>query len=141
MPFIIITAIIIYFVLIAWTWKSLGMIEKTKKIIFLFVGIIIMYIITIIVFQLSKSGIQYPSLEIQSNVKNVLVTIFTGLNGIIVMPQVGKILDKINEDEIDKKQLQKRLLILCVIFVICLFIESGYMKDTQEGILRIYNSH
>ena len=141
MPFIIITAIIIYFILIAWTWKSLGMIEKTKKIICIFVEIIIMYLITLILFQISKGGIEYPTAEIQSNVRNVLVIIFTGLNGIIVMPQIGKILDKINEDEMDKKQFQKRLLILVIIFVICLFIESGYMKDTQEGILRIYNSH
>jgi len=141
MPFIIIAEIIIYFILISWTWKSLGFIETPKKIIYIFVGAIIMYIITSILFNLSKTGIQYPTAEIQGNVKNVLVIIFTGLNGIIVMPQIGKILDKINEDEIDKKQLQKRLLILCVIFIICLFVESGYMKDTQEGILRIYNSH
>ena len=141
MAFIIMIAIAIYFILIAWTWHSLGMIEKNKKTIYIFVGIIIMYIITFIVFQISKAGINYPTAEIQANVKNVLAIIFAGLNGIIIMPQIGKILDKVNEDEIDQKQFKRRLLILAVIFIICLILESGYMKDTQEGILRIYNSH
>ena len=61
-------------------------------------------------------------------------------NGIIVMPQIAKILDKINEDEIQQNELKKRIIILLIIFVICIIFECGYMKDTQEGIIKIYNS-
>lgn len=140
MAFIIMVAIIIYFVLIAWTWQSLGFIEKPKKVGIILIGIFVMYLITLVVFQMAKGDINYPNAEIQSSVKNILVAIFTGINGLIVMPQIAKMLDKINEDEIEKEQLVKRIIILTIIFGICLIFESGYMKNTQEGILRIYQT-
>lgn len=140
MTFIIITAIIVYFILIAWTWKSLGFIENTKKVAFILIGMILMYGITWIVFQIAKSGITYQNGDMQSMVQNILVAIFTGINGIIIMPQIGKILDKINEDEIKKEQLVKRIMILTILFILCFIFEIGYMKDTQEGILNIYHA-
>lgn len=140
MLIIIITAIIIYFILISWTWKSLGWIEKTKKVVFILIGIILIYGITWIIFQTAKGGITYPNVEIQNKVQNILVVIFTGINGIIVMPQIGKILDKINEDEMKKEKMIKRMIILMIVFTLCLAFESGYMKKTQEGILQVYHS-
>lgn len=140
MAFIIIVSIVIYFVLIAWTWQSLGFIEKTKKVGIILIGIFLTYIITLIVFQIAKGDITYPNANIQNSIKNMLVAIFTGINGLIVMPQIGKMLDKINEDEIEKEQLTKRVIILLIIFIICLVFESGYMKNTQEGILKIYQT-
>lgn len=140
MAFIIIVSIVIYFVLIAWTWQSLGFIEKTKKVGIIVIEIFLTYIITLIVFQIAKGDITYPNANIQNSIKNMLVAIFTGINGLIVMPQIGKMLDKINEDEIEKEQLTKRVIILLIIFIICLVFESGYMKNTQEGILKIYQT-
>ncbi len=140
MLFIVIAAIIIYFILIAWTWKSLGFIEKTKKVAFILIGIILMYGITWLIFQIAKSGITYHNIAMQSDVQNILVAIFTGINGIIVLPQIGKMLEKVNENEIEKEQLVRRVGILMVIFILCLIFESGYMKDTQEGILKIYHA-
>lgn len=131
---------IVYFILIAWTWQSLGFIEKTKKVVFILLGIVLMYGITFIIFQIAKNGINYQNAEIQGNVQNVLVVIFAGINGIIVMPQIGKMLDKIRADEIEKEALIKRMVVLSIIFIICLIFESGYMKDTQEGILKVYRA-
>ena len=138
MVFIVIVAIIIYLIGISWTYQNLGFIEKPKKIATIIIGIIITYLITLITFQISKSGIEYQSVQIEKDIKNILVIIFTGLNNIIVMPQIGRILGKINEDEIKKNDVKKQLLILVVIFIICLVFESGYMKDTQKGILEMY---
>ena len=141
MIFIVITAIIIYFVTIAWSWHNLGFIEKNKKVAFIVIGTLIMYIITLIVFQISKNGINYQNAQMKNDVQNILVIIFTGLNSVIVMPSMGKILDKINEDEIEKNDVIKRIIILSIVFIVCLIIESGYMKDTQQGILEIYRSY
>lgn len=69
-----------------------------------------------------------------------LIAIFTGVNGIIVMPQIGKILDKINEDQIKKPEIKTKILILGLVFILCLIIETGYIKDTQEGIIKIYKT-
>lgn len=133
-----IVAIIIYLIGVAWTYQSLGLIEKTKKIAVIVIGIIITYLITLIIFQISKNGIEYPSVQIEKDIKNILVIIFTGLNNIIIMPQIGRILGKINEDEIEKNDVKKQLIILVIIFIICIIFESGYMKDIQKGILEMY---
>lgn len=140
MAFIIITAIIVYFILIAWTWQSLGFMEKTKKVAFILIGAILMYGITWIIFQTAKGGITYQNPELQSRIQKILVAIFTGINGIIVMPQLGKMLDKVNEGQMEKEVLVKKIIILIIIFILCLIFESGYMKDTQEGILKIYDA-
>ena len=55
------------------------------------IGLITIYIITLIIFQITKNGINYQNAQIQGNIRNVIVLIFTGINGIIIMPQVGNI--------------------------------------------------
>lgn len=140
MIFIVMITLIIYFVLMAWTWKSLGTIEKNKKIAFILIGCFIMYMVTFIVYQITKIGIEYPNLEVKKSIQHVLVAVFTGLNGIIVMPQIGKLLDKIQEDEIKKEELSKKIILLTIVFTVCILIEVGYMKNTQQGILKIYHA-
>lgn len=140
MSFIVMIIVVIYLILIAWTWQSLGYIEKPKKVAVIALGALIMYIITLIVFSISKSGIDYQNIEAEKAVKNVLVAMFSGINGIIVLPQIAKVLDKINEDDIDKKTASRRFIIIAIIFIICIAFECGYMKSTQEGILKFYNA-
>lgn len=138
MIFIIITAIIIYLVLLAWTWQSLGTIEKRKKIFYMIIGCTVMYGITIVIFQIAKKGIHYPNIKMQDSVKNILVIIFTGINGMVIMPQIGKMIEKIHENEIEKEKIIKKIIIILMLFMVCLLFEGGYMKDIQEGILSIY---
>ena len=141
MVLIIIITIILYAVLIAWTWNNLGGIEKTKKIATIAIGILMMYLITLVVFSISKTGVQYSQIEIEKNVRNILVAIFTGLNSLIILPFLAKQLDKIHEGEIEKEKFSKKLAILVILFTICMFVECGYMKSTQQGILKIYESN
>ena len=140
MPFIIIITIAIYIILITWSWKSLGNIERNKKIITIAIGIIAIYLITWLVFNISKQGIIYENEQIASSIGKVIIAIFAGVNGLIIMPFIGKLLDKANEDEIEKQVFLRKILIIVVIFLIILWLECGYMKDTQEGILKIYHS-
>lgn len=134
MTIIILVAIVIYAILITWIWKSLGYIEKSKKILYIAVGLLIMYIITLIIFNISKNGITYQNIESEKIVRNVLVLIFTSLNGMITLPYIGRLLNKVNEDEITKKAFSKKVLILIIVFIVCLTFECGYLKDTQTGI-------
>ena len=131
---------IIYFVLIAWTWQSLGIIEKRKKVIFILIGIFVMYIITLITFNISKKGINYQDEKAQVLIKRILVILFTGLNGIIFIPYIAKIWNKLKENNINQEQLNKKIIIFVIIFIICIAFEYGYLKDTQQGILNIYQS-
>jgi len=138
MPIIIVIILAIFCVLIVGTWHYLGSVEKSKKIIFILIGIFVSYLMTIFVFSISKSGIMYPSKEIESMVQNVIVLIFTGLNGILILPYLGRLLDKINEDELTKKQFQKRITILIIAIIVIFILESNYLRGTQAGILDIY---
>lgn len=141
MTFIILIAFIIYFVLIAWTWQSLRLVDKTKKVAFLILGMSLVYGITWVTFLLTKGSITYEKKAMQNSVQNILVFIFTGINGMIVMPQIAKLLDKVQEEKIDKKIALKRGVIWLTIFVICLFWEVGYMKEIQQGILQVYHAN
>ena len=102
MLLIIITTIVLYSILIAWTWFGLGYVEKSKKVIFILIGILAIYFITLMVYQMTKGSVTYENTQMQQSVQNVLVAIFTGVNGMIVLPQVGKMLDKVQEEEIEK---------------------------------------
>ena len=139
MPLIIIIIMAVYLVLIAWTWYSLENIEKTKKIAVIAIGVFLTYIITLIIFSISKTGIDYGNIPNQSTMKNILVILFTGINGIVLLPYVAKILGKINENEIEKDVVKRKIVILIIIFIICMFFECGYLKDTQKGMINIYN--
>ena len=139
MPVIITLIIAIFLILISWTWHNLGNIDKTKKVITIIASLIIMYVITLIIFNISKINVDYKSEEEMIAVRNVLVLLFTFINGLIVMPSFGKIINRVKENEITKEQASKKFLITLAIFIIVLFFECGYLKDTQKGILDIYN--
>ena len=95
--------------------------------------------ITLLIYNFSNTNVIYPSEEIQKTVKITLLIIFTGLNSLIFLPFIANLFDKILEEEIEKDQAKKRIVIILIIFVICIFAEKGYLKSTQEGIINIYN--
>lgn len=138
MPVIIIIILAIICVLIIGTWHYLGNIDKTKKIVFIILGIFVSYLITMLLFSISKSGITYPSDEIEQMVQNMIVIVFTGLNGILMLPYLGRLWDKMSEEEITKQQFQKRICILLIIAIIVFILESNYLNGVQSGILEIY---
>ncbi len=140
MTIIVIIAIVIYAILVTWCWHNLGRIEKSKKIIYIIIGMIIIFIITNIVYSISKADVSYPEEQIEGTVRNTLLLVFTALNGLIVMPYIAKQLDRIREKEIEKEKFTKKMILLLIVFILCLILESGYLKDTQLGILEIYNS-
>ncbi len=140
MTFIIGGIIIVYLLVIAWTWSSLEELEKKSKIMIIFAGIIAIFLITQLVFSISKSGIIYENDNIEKSISKVIVILFTGLNS-LVLPLLAKNIKKRANEEIDNNVLKVRLIIILAIFVICLFLECGYMKDIQEGILQIYKSN
>ena len=80
----------------------------------------------------------YSENEIEAMVQNIIVLVFTGLNGILILPYLGRLLDKINEDELTKKQFKKRIAILVVAIIVVFIFESNYLRGTQTGILDIY---
>ena len=140
MTFIIIMTIIIYLLVIAWSWTSLGDTSKAKKILIIFIGMITIFLITQIVFSMSKSGINYENEEIENWVGKIIVFLFTGLNG-FVMPFLMKLFKKLQNGEIEGNIFKVRFILISIIFILCLFLECGYMESIQQGILKVYRGN
>ena len=68
-----------------------------------------------------------------------LIYIFTGLNSLLLLPYTANIFDNIFEEEADKKTIQKKIIILILIFIVGIGIENNYLKNTQKGIIENYN--
>lgn len=137
MPLIILMIFILYSVVIGWTWNNLGDIDKKRKILIIAGEIIAIYIITLIIFSVSKNGIDYTNKDVESNVKTVIVALFTGFNSLILLPFLNKQIIKLKEKETDEKSIIKKITIMFLIFIVCIIFECGYMKDTQKGILQV----
>ena len=134
---ITIISIIILLLLISWVWNNLSGVEKHIKIAYIIIGIIVEYIITLIIFNISKKGIQYPNIEMIKQVRNVLVNLFTPLNGLIIMPYIAKLLGNIMYNEIEQEEFKTKFIVCVVIFIILLIIECMYLKNIQNGILHV----
>lgn len=139
MPIIIALMIAMFLILISWTWHNLGNIEKPKKVITIIVSLFVIYIVTLIIFNISKNNITYVAQEGMEAVKNILVLLFTMVNSLILMPLLARILNKISENDIKYSDARKSFIIIFIIFLIVIIFECGYLKDIQQGIINIYN--
>lgn len=137
MLIIYLTILIIYVVLILWSLNNLGKMPIAKKIIYILVNLLIVFIFTNISYIISKQNIQYESQEIMNNIKTVLLLLFTGINGIITIPISCKQISELQEENIDKTKFTKRIILIFVVLLIIAYLECGYMETTQKGILQI----
>lgn len=134
---IILTILVLSIVLLRWMWNSLGGIENSKKATFIVAGLIVIYILTFIIFNISKSGIEYKNKETMNMIRAMLVAVFTLVNSYIVLPYTFKRLDKIDNDEIDTDQLKKSMIIMIVVIIVISIFEVSYLKSVQQGIMSI----
>ncbi len=138
--FIIIAVIFaIYLLLVVWTWQSLQNTYKMKKIVFISMGLVICYIITLLIFNISQNGVDFHNEEIKKQVRSILVLIFTAINGIIFIPFVARIFYRIKENEIERNSVIKKIIFVIVLFTFCVIFESSYLKEVQLGIINSYN--
>ncbi len=134
---IISITLVLFLVLITWTWKNLGNIDTKKKVAYICISIIIMTILTYIIFSIAKSGVEYKNVEMIGPVRLTLVSVFTALNGFVVMQSIGKIIGKINRGEIkSNEEIKRKLITILAIFIIVAVLECFYMKNIQLDILK-----
>ena len=129
--------IVLFLVLIGWAWTSLGSIETKTKIICMICGITAVYIITFIIYNISKIGITYENQQVMKTIRNVFVILFTIINGYITLPYTFKKLEQIDNEEMDKETLTKSIIILLIIIVILAIFEVLYLGNSQQTILNM----
>lgn len=129
----------IYLIAVIWSWKSLTNLSPLKKIIAILAGILIVYIITSILLNISKTNITYPTEEMGQKVTTVLTIVFTAINALII-PILSKNIVKMQSGEIDINQFKKKIIAIFLIGIVFLGLECGYLKNTQKEIVNIYYS-
>lgn len=136
---ITIISIILFLVLSIIVYNGLSEIDNKKKIIIFLIEIIICFVFTMILFNISSIGIEYPNSKSRGIAMKTLVAIFTPINGIILLPSVTRTINESQSGEINKEECKKRLKKSGIIFLVLLIIEFIYLKNIQNGILSNYN--
>ena len=136
---ITVISIILFLVLSIIIYNGLNGMNQKKKIIIFFIEIIVCFIFTTILFNLSSIGIEYLSNKNKGIAMRTLVAIFTPINGIILLPNITRIINESQNGEINKEECKKRLKKSLIVFILLVIIEFVYLKNTQIGILNNYN--
>lgn len=137
MTIILIIIAVLFLVLIGWCWNSLGSIEKQDKIKYIIVGLILTYIMTIIIYSISKIGIQYESKETMKMIRAIFQLLFTIVNGYMLLPYTFKKIEQIKNNTIKEEKIKKSIIILLIIIVLIFIFESMYLGNMQQEILNM----
>ena len=127
--------VLLFLVLIAWSWNSLGDIDKNKKNINIIVGVIVIYLFTLIIYSISKNGITYENKEAMKTIRNVFVFLFTTVNGYLILPYVFKKMNQVKSQEIEKEKFKKSIVITGIIMIILTIFEINYFSNIQQQIV------
>ena len=131
---------LLFVVLIFWTWNNTKDFDDTKKrITFIIFGIIILGVVTLIFFNISKVGIEYPKKEMVNQVRKLTMLIFIPVNGFLSLPHIASLKMKIKFKTEDDSMLKRKIKILGIVFIVATIFEILYMKDLQNGIIQILN--
>lgn len=134
-----IISIILFIVLGIIIYNGLNGMDLKKKIIIFIFEIIVCLIFTMILFNISSLGIEYPNSQSRGIAMKILVTIFTPMNGIILLPNITRLINESQNGEIDKEECARKLKKTLIVFILLVIIEFVYLKNTQIGILSNYN--
>lgn len=129
--------VILFIVLLRWMWHSLGGIQKSTKCACMVGGLVVVYIITFVIFNISKIGITYENKEAMKLIQTIFVLLFTIINGYVILPYVFKKLEQVNNEEIDREKLNRSIIILLIIILIVGIFEISYLGNIQQGILNM----
>ena len=132
--------ILLFMILLFWTWNNTKQFENIRqKILFIIIGFVVLSLITLILFNISKSGIQYPNDEILSQIRKIALLVFIPINGLISLPHIARIYVNL-QDGTDEEKIKRKIIILGIVIIIAVIVEISYLKNFQNGIMQILNS-
>ena len=116
-------SIILFIVLGIIIYNGLNGMDLKKKIIIFIFEIIVCLIFTMILFNISSLGIEYPNSQSREIALKILVTIFTPMNGIILLPNITRLINESQNGEIDKEECARKLKKTLIIFILLVIME------------------
>lgn len=135
MAFVLFFMMILNIVAIVLIYYCLTDLEKKEKLIFIAVGIAIIYMLTSFVYWISTRNIELK--EVAEIGKNFITFTFVPINAIITLPIFAKSYIKYKSGRMKYDQLKNRVLVLFIVFAIILIAECFYFKDIQNGVMAL----
>ena len=128
----------LFVVYIVWTWNSTKEFEDLKiRIAYLLVGTLFIAMVTLIIFLVSKIGVNYPKKEMVGQVQKIVLLVFTPINGFVVLTQFSSVFQQIRSGMVSKEKMDKKIKRLVIIFIVLIVFETIYFKNIQNGMIRI----
>jgi len=132
-------SIVIFAILIKWVLHNMSSLENKTKAIYLVAGIIVVSVISFILFNISKGGVTYPNEEVFKQIRKMLLLLFIPMNGLVILPYLASIIEKVKLEEIESEELKKKIIIFAIILIVAVIFECKYLTNSQLGILAFYH--
>ena len=133
--FIIVVLFIIY---IVCAWNSTKEFENNLlRISFIFVETLFITLLTLILFWISKIGVEYPKKEMIGEVRRIILLSFIPINGFLMLTQTASIFAQAKSGMVSKEDMQKKIKRLVIIFIVLIVFEAIYFKNIQNGMIII----
>ena len=135
MTIIKIIALVIFVISCVTIYHNTNSFEPKKRILYIIIGMVIMYGITCIICALKSDGIKTTNTAAINDTLGVIKMIFTPINAIIFLAPLGNIFGKTRDNIITTTIAVRRLLILLVFFVIIIISETNYIGSFISNLL------
>lgn len=138
MLFIAVISIILYIVSFLVIYYNVNNFEKNKKVTFLIIGSIIMFILTYILCTFTSAKIDFAK-KLVDITKITAILIFAPLNSIIFLAPIGNTISKLKNNEIKEGKLVRRIILIAVIVIVTILLEFNYINNFQIELLNNTN--
>jgi len=135
MTVIKIIALIILCVSCVTIYHNTNSFEPKKRIIYIIIGMVIMYGLTCILCALNSNGIKTNNTDAINATLSVIKMIFTPINALILLAPLGNIFGKAYEKIITTYSAGRRIAVLLIIFVIIIIFETNYIGSFITNLL------
>ena len=129
--------IILNIVAISIVLKSLGDIEIKNKIAITLLGVILMYVILYIIYNISSANVDK---NIITASRQLILFTFLPINILCILVPILLQFKKLKNKEINEPKFKFKIILFIIIGIIILFIENMYIKDIQHGIENFNNN-
>ena len=132
---------VLFAIYIVCVWNSTKEFENIRmRISYILIGTIFITILTLILFWISKIGVEYPKKEMVGEVKKIILLAFIPINGFITLTQGSSIFLQAKSGMVSKDDMEKKIKRMVIIFIVLIVFETIYFKNIQNGMIRIIQS-
>ena len=128
-------ALIVFIISCVTIYHNTNSFEPKKRILYIVIGMAIMFGITSIICVLKSSGIKTNNTAAINDTLGVIKMIFTPINALIFLAPLGNIIGKAKDNVITTNIAGKGILVLLVIFAIIIIFETSYIGSFISNLL------